>query len=87
MFLTLKFVGTEKLKTAVGLLVSQTFLVALKQLEDVIDDNGLKIDLLLVVKIFGLELNLRSAANSTTRQGNKRTRRYLPGTCQPWRLL
>ena len=58
LLLALELVGAEELETAVGLLVSQTVLVALEQLEDVIDDDGLEVDLLLVVEVLGLELDL-----------------------------
>ena len=86
LLLALELVGAEKFKTAVGLLVVKTILVALKQLENVIDDDSLKVDLLLVVEVLGLELNLR-AGESTSGQTAKEPSRDLPETCQPWRLF
>jgi hypothetical protein len=60
LLLALELVGTKDTETTSGLVVSKTVLVALKQREDIIDDNGLEVDLLLVVKVLCLELNLRS---------------------------
>jgi hypothetical protein len=61
LLLALELVGTKDTETTSGLIVSKTVLVALKQREDIIDDNGLEVDLLLVIKVLCLELNLRSA--------------------------
>jgi hypothetical protein len=36
----LEFVGTKELETAKSLFFSETFLVALEELEDVVDDDG-----------------------------------------------
>ena len=58
LLLALELVGAEELKTAVGLLVRQTVLVALEQPEDVIDHDSLQVDLLLVVEVLGLQLDL-----------------------------
>ena len=58
LLLALELVGTEKLQTTGGLLVSETVLVALKQLEDIVDNDRLEVDLLLVVEVLGLELDL-----------------------------
>ncbi len=58
LLLALEPVGTEKLETAGSLVVGKTVLVALKQLEDIVDNDGLKVDLLLVVEVLSLELDL-----------------------------
>ena len=58
LLLALKLVGAEELQTAGGFLVSQTVLVALKQLEDIVDNDSLQVDLLLVVEVLGLQLDL-----------------------------
>ena len=58
LLLILELVGTEKLQTASGLLVSETVLVALKQLEDIVDNDRLEVNLLLIVEVLGLELDL-----------------------------
>ena len=58
LFLALELVGTEKLQTTGGLLVSETVLVALKQLKDIVDNDRLEVDLLLIVEVLGLELDL-----------------------------
>ena len=58
LLLALELVGAEKFETTGGLVVGETVLIALEELEDVIDDDGLEIDLLLVVEVLSLELNL-----------------------------
>ena len=59
LLLALELVGAEQLQTASGFLCSETLLRALEKLEDIVYDNGLQIDLLLVVQVLGRELNLR----------------------------
>lgn len=54
-----KLVRAKKFETTCGLLSGKTVVVALKQLEDVVDYDGLQVDLFLVIQIFRLELNLR----------------------------
>ena len=61
MLLSLEPVGAETFETAVGLVVIRTVLVTLKQLEDIIDDDGLEVDLLLVVEVVGFGLDLGAA--------------------------
>ncbi len=51
-------VGTENLETASSLLLAETGVCALKELEDVVDVYFLNIDLVLVVKVLRLELDL-----------------------------
>lgn len=58
LFLALELVRTEKTDTTLRLFVRETLVVALKELEDIIDDDGLEVDLLLVVEVFRLELDL-----------------------------
>ena len=65
LLLALELVGAEKFETAIGFVISKTGLVALKELEDVVDNDGLEVDLLLVVQILGLELDLGRGINGT----------------------
>ena len=58
LLLALELVGAEKFETTGGLVVGETVLIALEELEDVVDDDGLKVDLLLVVEVLSLELDL-----------------------------
>ena len=58
LLLILELVRAEKLKTTLGLVALETFGVALKELEDVVDNDGLQIDLFLVIQVLGLQLNL-----------------------------
>ena len=59
LLLVLELVGTENLEAAGSLLAGKTLVVALEELEDVLDGNGLDVDLLLVVQVLSLELNLK----------------------------
>jgi hypothetical protein len=47
------------LKTALSFVVRKTLFIALEELEDVVDDDGLKVDLFLVVQVLGGEFDLR----------------------------
>lgn len=58
LLLDLELVGAEQLETALSLLYGETVLVALEQLEDVVDDDGLEVDLFLIVQVLRLELDL-----------------------------
>lgn len=58
LLLNLELVGAKKLETAVGLFCGETILVALEELEDVVDDDGLEVDLFLIVQVLRLELDL-----------------------------
>lgn len=60
LLLRLELVGPENLKPPSDLLIIQTTFVALKQFEDIIDNNSLKVDFVLVIKIFSLKLDLGS---------------------------
>jgi hypothetical protein len=60
LLLALELVRAEDTETTSGLLVVETTFAALKQLEDVVDYYSLQVDLLLVVKVLGLELNLNT---------------------------
>ena len=59
LLLVLELVGTENLEAAGSLLAGKTLVVALEELEDVLDGDGLDVDLLLVVQVLGFELDLR----------------------------
>jgi hypothetical protein len=58
LLLRLELVGPEKLQTTLSLLAGETVMVALEELEDIIDDNGLKVDLFFVVQVVGGQLDL-----------------------------
>lgn len=58
LLLMLELVRTEEAQTALCLRVVETVLGRLEESEDVLDDDGLEVDLLLVIEIFGLELDL-----------------------------
>ena len=58
LLLALELVGAEKFETTVGLLVRKTVLIALEELEDIVDNDSLQVDLLLVVEVLGLQLDL-----------------------------
>ena len=51
--LALQRVEAENFETAVGLVAVKTVPIALKQLGDVVDDNGPKIELPLAVEVLG----------------------------------
>ena len=59
LLLLLKLVRAENVVTTLGLVSRKTSIVALQELEDVLDNDCLEVDLLLVVKVFGLELDLK----------------------------
>lgn len=44
--------------------MGETVVVALEELEDIVDDDGLKVDLFLVVQVFSLQLNLEAGLAS-----------------------
>lgn len=58
MFLIFEFIGTEKFEATFWLVALETVGVALKELEDVVDNDGFEINLFLVVKVFSFQLNL-----------------------------
>lgn len=49
LLLILELVGTEKLQTTGSLIIFETTLVALKQFENIVDNDGFEINFLLVV--------------------------------------
>jgi len=53
-----KPVWTEQLKTTLGLGIGETLLGTLEQSKDIIENDGFKIDLVLVVQILSFELDL-----------------------------
>ena len=81
LLLALETVRTENLETAGRFLARETLVVALEELEDVLDGDGLDVDLLLVVQVLSLELNLEGR-----RQFDCGVKRLgfdgEPGTCQ-----
>lgn len=58
LLLGLELVGPKELETAGGLCRVETLVGALKQLEDVVDNDGLQVDFFFVVQILCLELDL-----------------------------
>ena len=58
LLLNLELVRAEQLNTTDGLFLGQTVLVALEQLENVVDDDSLQVDFFFVVQILCLELDL-----------------------------
>ena len=69
LLLLFELVGTKEAETTVGFLRVETFFGTLKEGEDVLDDDGLEVDLLLVVEVLGLELNLRKRQVSIAPRG------------------
>lgn len=63
----LKLVGTKEFQTTEGLFLSKTVVVALEQLEDIVDDDCLKINFFLVVQILSFQLNLNKASKQQAR--------------------
>ncbi len=59
LLLRFKSVGTEQLKTTQGFVRSETVLIALKEFEDIVDDNSLQIYFFLVVEVLCLQLDLQ----------------------------
>ena len=59
LLLRFKPVGTEQLKTTHGFVRGETVLVALQELEDVVNDNSLQIYFFLVVEVLCLQLDLQ----------------------------
>lgn len=57
-FLDFDFVRTKQAQSAVDFRLSESILVALQELERVLDDDRLQVDFFPVVKVFGLQLNL-----------------------------
>ena len=55
---TLELVGAKEVETTLGFFRVETLFRALEKFEHIVDNDGLKIDLLLVVEVFSRELNL-----------------------------
>lgn len=53
-----QLVGPEKFQAALGFLLSESIGVTLKEGKHIVDDDGLEIDLLLIVQVLSLEFNL-----------------------------
>lgn len=58
LFLRLQLIGTKKLETAKSFFGGETILITLEQFKDIVNNDGLEVDFLLVVKILRLQLNL-----------------------------
>lgn len=58
LFFLLKLVGTKKFDTTVCLFSIKTVLVTLKEFEDILNDNGLEVDLFFVIQVLRFQLNL-----------------------------
>lgn len=65
----LKLVRTENIETTLGFLVGETVVSALKQLEDIVDDDGLEVDFFLVIQVLRLKLDLNLGVNAIKRNG------------------
>ena len=66
----LEFVGTEKAETTLSFFGVETLFGRLEQGEDVLDNDRLEIDFLLVVKVFGLELDLEGGETGGGQERN-----------------
>ena len=64
MLFLLEFIGTENVQTTPGLLSGETLIVTLEKLKDILDNDGLEVDLFFVVEVIGLEFDLRDIASS-----------------------
>lgn len=69
LILLLKLVRTENIETTLGFLVGETVVSALKQLEDIVDDDGLEVDFFLVIQVLRLKLDLNLGVNAIKRNG------------------
>ena len=58
LFLMLELVVTENFNTTCSFLVRETLLRAVEEFKHVVDHNGFQVNLFLVVKVLGLELDL-----------------------------
>ena len=70
LFFRLELVGPEEFESTLCLLFRQTLLRALEQLEHIVYDDGLQINLVLVVQILRAKLDLRRSAVSSDDQGD-----------------
>ena len=58
LLLLLKLVRAENVVTTLGLVSRETSIVALQELEDVLDNDCLEVDLLLIIQVFCLQFDL-----------------------------
>lgn len=58
LFLRFQLVGAKDTQPTQGLIFRKTGGITLKESEDIFDEEGLQVNFLFVVKIFGGELNL-----------------------------
>lgn len=75
LFFRFKPVGTEQLETANGLFRGQALVVALEKLEDIVDTDGLEVDLFLVIQVLGTKLDLGHIHFGVCRQRHDQHRR------------
>ena len=59
LLLRLELVGAKGVGAALGLFFGETLVVALDELEDVLDDDCLEVDLFLIVEVLRTRLNPR----------------------------
>lgn len=83
MLLGLEPVGTKEFETTLGLSLGQTLLSALEKGEDIVDDYGFEVNLVLVVEILSLELDLKMLSEC---ECLIRMQVCSPGPCRLWRL-
>lgn len=58
LFLLLKLVGTKKFDSTLCLVIIETVLVTLKEFEDILNNDGLEVDLFFVIQVLRFQLNL-----------------------------
>ena len=58
LLLLLKLVRAENVVTTLGLISRETSIVALQELEDVLDNDCLEVDLLLIIQVFCFQFDL-----------------------------
>ena len=67
LLVTLQLVGAKELDTTSSLGVVQPRFCTLQQFEDVINHDGLQIDLVLIIKVLRTKLDLKTSSVSSTR--------------------
>lgn len=67
LLLRFKSVGTEQFQTAYSLGSVKTLIRALQEFEHIVDNDGLQINLVLVVQILRAKLNLRKISSTQVR--------------------
>jgi hypothetical protein len=72
LLLALELVRAKETKTALNLSGVETTLRALKQSEDVLENDGLKVDLLLIVEVLCLEFDLKFVVSRCSGNMNRK---------------